>query len=447
MKKYFFRLTLFNLILSCFFITSCKKNSLFYGSFLEENVQLVPIDSARKVAVNFNPSIFFDVNNTSNNSSFRSSLTGNNTVKDVFIIKDHKGIPAIYIFNFYNNNGFLFVSADYQVAPILAFFERGEFKKDTVPSAIIEWAGKMIKNIETLRAGLHSNSINSKIIWKDYFNQKRKSNLSRIGNSPSPNIVAPPPPTDPCQSDPNYYSSTTRTVGPLLPITWGQDCSYNNLCPNNNCNDCSSNAVTGCVATAMSQIIRFWQPNNSYNYNYTSMPSTSGNGEVQRLMHDAGVTVSMNYGCAVSGGSAADGADVPPALKNNFGFSSANRSTYGTASYMNVQSNIGAHWPVLLEGCNDQTNIFLGIWYSYQNCHEWVCDGYQETDVVFCMNNQSVSEGFLYFHMNWGWHEVNVSNDYNGWFAFNNWTITGAGQNNSNLDFKYAQDMVTEIHP
>lgn len=54
---------------------------------------------------------------------------------------------------------------------------------------------------------------------------------------------------------------------------------------------------------------------------------------------------------------------------------------------------------------------------------------------------------YLYFHMNWGWHEIDPMNtDYNGWFAFSDWTIPGAN-NGSNLNFQYAQDMVTEIHP
>lgn len=258
----------------------------------------------------------------------------------------------------------------------------------------------------------------------------------------------PPPPPNPCLSNPDYSTSTTQTVGPLLPVTWGQDCSYNNLCPNLNCSgDCSTLAVTGCVATAMAQVIRYWSPNNEYNYNYASMPVSSGNGEVQRLMYNAGRNVDMRYSCAVNGGSWTYGINVPNALKNEFGFTSANRSSYNDASWLNVQTNLSYHWPVLLEGCNDKTNEFLGIWYSYQNCHEWVCDGSQETDVTFCMNGNPVSEEYLYFHMNWGWHEVGVVNDYNGWFAFNNWTITGAGQNNSNLNFQYAQDMVTEIHP
>jgi hypothetical protein len=128
----------------------------------------------------------------------------------------------------------------------------------------------------------------------------------------------------------------------------------------------------------------------------------------------------MNYGCAATGGSSADGGNVPGALKNYFGFSSANRSSYGLSSYETVQNNLQNNWPVLLEGCNDETNVFLGIWYTYNDCHEWVCDGYNEANIAFCYNGELSGETLLYFHMNWGWHEIWGGSDYNGWFAFGN---------------------------
>jgi hypothetical protein len=194
----------------------------------------------------------------------------------------------------------LFVSADYQLRPILAFIEYGEFKKDTVPSGLIQWANKTINNIEIVRKGLYDNSKSAKITWKIYLNQN--TNVSSNKAIPAPN---------PCQSNPNYYVETSQTVGPLLPVTWGQSCSYNDLCPDLTCNDCNTEAETGCVATAMAQVIRYWQPTNSYSYNYTSMPATSGNNEAQRMMVDIGRSVSMNYDCGANGGSSASGGDVP----------------------------------------------------------------------------------------------------------------------------------------
>lgn len=54
--------------------------------------------------------------------------------------------------------------------------------------------------------------------------------------------------------------------------------------------------------------------------------------------------------------------------------------------------------------------------------------------------------------MNWGWHETTSNppynfTDHNGWFGFDNWNISGAGQGGSGLNFKYADEMVASIHP
>ncbi|MBC7588896.1 MAG: C10 family peptidase [Chitinophagaceae bacterium] len=170
------------------------------------------------------------------------------------------------------------------------------------------------------------------------------------------------------------------------------------------------------------------------------MPNASGNAEVQRLMRDAGRNVAMDYGC---GGSSADGSLVPTALKGGYlwypfsvpgyGFTSADRSSYGVSSYITVVNNLTHRWPVLLEGCASRKKGWLFFW-KYSTCHEWVCDGYNQT------SNRCY--GYLQFHMNWGWHEQGLTNDHNGWFAFNNWYIPGR-----NLNFQYGQDFTYNIHP
>lgn len=453
MKLRILKFTLVGLVSTIIIFVACQKKYFFDKSVSTEKTQLVSLDTARYIAVHFNPISFFHADDTTNHSPIRSLLDGNNKIEDYTTIYDSKEVPALYVFNFAHDKGFIFVSADYQLRPVLAFIETGNFKKDTVPSGIIQWATKTINNIEIVRSGQYDNSKVARAAWKNYFYENQRLDLPNNDTASSvPSIQEPPPSTDPCESNPDYYTSNTTTVGPLLSVTWGQDCSYNNLCPDKMCDDCSSNSVTGCVATSMAQLIKFWHPSNSFNYNYSLMPTVYGNSEVQRLMHDAGLQVNMNYGCAATGGSSAYGSNVPGALISNFGFSSASRSNYTATSYITVKNNIANNWPVLLEGCNDRTNIFLGIWYTYQNCHEWVSDGYQQTDVTFCSNGSSVSESYLFFHMNWGWHET-ISNppynysDYNGWFAFDNWNISGVGQNGSDLNFRYANSMVTDIHP
>ena len=165
------------------------------------------------------------------------------------------------------------------------------------------------------------------------------------------------------------------------------------------------------------------------------MPNNSGNSEVQRMMRDAGNSVGMTYECTASG---ADDYKVNEALKNTFNFSSVegptwlHQSNYSAGSYLTVKSNLDNNWPVMLGGYTSRTNVFLGIFYTWQEGHLWVCDGYMET--------QDACYSYLSFHMNWGWHEIGFGNDFNGWYAFNLW-------NPNNRNFKYAQDYIYNIHP
>jgi hypothetical protein len=85
---------------------------------------------------------------------------------------------------------------------------------------------------------------------------------------------------------------------------------------------------------------------------------------------------------------------------------------------------------------------FIINWYTnYSDCHEWVCDGAQESTYYICSGG-IVSETYLYFHMNWGWHEVFGGDDHNGWFGFDSWNIPGI-----NWNFQYAKHATTNIHP
>ena len=169
-------------------------------------------------------------------------------------------------------------------------------------------------------------------------------------------------------------------------------------------------------------------------YNYATMPATAGNNAVQALMRDAGNSVSMQYGC---NGSGAYVQDVVPALKNVFGYSSANCWSYSNTSYNQgygrVKDNINNYnLPVILAGSDNAAGG-----------HQWVCDGTLSTTYFFgnCGTGNS-SASYLSFHMNWGWHEQNIATDYNGWFAFDNWTIYGL-----NYNFQYSKYGITEIHP
>ena len=241
---------------------------------------------------------------------------------------------------------------------------------------------------------------------------------------------------------PMYSSSNIPdSVGPLLTTTWDQGQYYNALCPEDT-NGPAGHAYTGCVATAMAQIINYWgypvhgRGFHSYNisnldpnsmcslnnlsgygtlyadyenttYDYANMPNSldvnSTLQEVQavaKLMYYCGVGVNMFYDANSSG---AYEEDIRGALISYFGFSSslgyANRYQYTNVEWEDsLRSNINRYEPVIYTG----TNSF--------SAHAFVLDGYNQA-------------GF--FHFNFGW-----SGSCDGWFlttaidvnfGFNNW--------------------------
>ena len=216
------------------------------------------------------------------------------------------------------------------------------------------------------------------------------------------------------------------TIGPLLTTTWDQLPYYNNLCPNGP----NGQAVTGCVATAMGQVMKYWNwpdtgaGSHSYiddtyglqsadfgatSYDWEHMPdylndsstSTEVNA-VATLLYHCGVAVNMHYGNATQGSGATHettGSLTFPcaenALRNNFKYS-PNLRNIVRVKFTDDE------WAALLKNEIDHLRpiLYSGLDpYSYVG-HEFICDGYDTT-------------GF--FHFNWGW-----SGDDDGFFSLGN---------------------------
>jgi Peptidase C10 family/Spi protease inhibitor len=436
MKKRNLKFAMVLSTLTVLIFSSCQKT----GTVNQD----LPIESLVTKEVAFEVAKVFDAKRLENNDktvNFKNTVQavkadGSNEVLNEFTFYDKNKIPAFYVVNLKENLGFVIVSGDYNLRPVLAYIDKGIFDNKNVPEGFKDWINKTTENIEVVRAGLYDNKKEASLAWNRYI--KESNVTSGILLKPAP--IEP----DPCNPPPE---PSTITVGPLLTSTWGQSCTYNNLCALNqnfnctNCNLTNVRPVTGCVATAMAQVIGFHQfPNN---YAYATMPTNQGNNAVQQVMRDAGNSVPMNYGCASSGVPTSQISSVATAYKNTFGYSSANFWNYSNTSYNQgygrVRDNIfNYHWPVLLAG-QDVNNNSAG--------HMWVCDGASSTTYYFCPSGgYNTSASYLMFHMNWGWHEEWMNGtsvtDFNGWFAFDNWNIPGA-----NLNFYYAKKGISEIHP
>ena len=197
-------------------------------------------------------------------------------------------------------------------------------------------------------------------------------------------------------------------VSPLLSSTWNQSSPYNDLAPLYN--ETGGRCVTGCVATAMAQVMYYhkhpeigtgshsylWVCTNPVGksatlsanfgqtvYNWSSMLDTyksytpQQGAAVATLMYHCGVSIEMGYGKS----SGAYTEKVPAALNTYFGYDpnyQRIRKDMYPADSLNriIAAELQANRPVLVSGSNDEGG------------HAFVCDG--------CDNKG-------YFHINWGW--------------------------------------------
>ncbi|HXB39279.1 MAG TPA: C10 family peptidase [Bacteroidia bacterium] len=309
------------------------------------------------------------------------------------------GTPLYYVFGF-PTTGFIIISADDAAHPIIGYSTTGNYVTPDKNSTIGHWMEirkKELASIPVLNAQ-PNNEINRE--WAGDFTTAASY---RQGNQ-----------------------SVAASVAPLCQTTWNQNggggVPYNNLCP--------GGSVTGCVATAMSQIMRFWSypamgtGSSSYTagsygtlscnygattYNWSNMPLNSSNADVALISYQTGVSVEMNYSPSGSGAYVITG-DNPVCAQASF----VNYFNYdpNTIQGLYRSSYTDPNWIALLEN-----ELTAGRPVQYvgsdpnQGGHTWVCDGFDAS------NN---------FHMNWGW---GGSDD--GFFSINNLLTTNGGFNPS----------------
>ena len=234
---------------------------------------------------------------------------------------------------------------------------------------------------------------------------------------------------------------TTDIVSPLLTTRWGQNesndylnmavCNAYNYYVTETDNSCTcgvpQKCPTGCVATAMAQIMKYWNypvwmPDKAEQFDWCNMPNelfysnnpnyTVERNAIARLMRDCGSAVNMRY-CNNGCKSVASDTAVPGALKsfgysNDVTFKKKGLNTYWLSM---LKNNLDNGYPVYYRGQDDN-----GL-----DAHAFVCDGYRSD------NN---------FHFNWGW---------NGNFNVTWWTIDQLYPNYHSYNSKQAA--VFNIHP
>ncbi len=337
----------------------------------------VSVESAKKVAINY----FTHQNSRAISPNF-----------NVEVVKEG-GVPLFYVFNF-EPIGFVIVAADDAVIPVLGYSFESNFDLNLLPENAKGWFDGYKVQI--------NNIVNSRLD-----NSITKKEWTRI--------------------EANRFSPNRSSVAALCTTKWDQGKYYNAACPSDASapTDNDGRVYTGCVATAMAQIMKYNNypasgiGNHSYThptygiqsvdyaastYNWSAMPSnvTSPNAEVAKLMYHCGVSVNMNY--AVDG-SGAQSSRVPNALISLFGYSP-------TAEMKEMSDFSASGWISLLKSELDAARPMYYAGDDGVAGHAFVCDGYDATDK---------------FHFNWGWSGYG-----NGFFAIGSLNPEGSTFNQGN---------------
>jgi len=334
----------------------------------------------------------------SNNGAKSSQLTD---------ISKEAGFPNLFIFT--TENSFVVMAADDCVQPILGYSLTGTFVAKNMPDNVRGWLQGYNDEIQWgIDHQVRANSETAKQ-WKDLTEGNAKAGRA------------------------------TAVVDNLLTTIWDQDPYYNDMCPYDS--QAGELTVTGCVATAMAQIMRYWEHpihgtgSHSYThptygvlsanfgnttYNWDNMPKyiNSANNDIAQLMYHCGVSVDMDYDIASNGGSGAVTAYVVNALTEYFDYQSC---TYRSKAYYE------ANWVNMLK-----TELDAGRPLQYNGRgpgggHSFVCCGYDSNDN---------------FYFNWGWSGRN-----DGFYALNNLVPGSGGSGGAGYNFTQDQAAIFGIQP
>ena len=347
--------------------------------------------------------------------------------------------PAVFVFNS-TDEGFVLVSAEDNARAVLGYSDEGTFDANNIPENMQFWLKMYADEMAAYPQPL----------------PKGKGVIPRkvIGEEANRREVIKHPKNQQIFRGPRWREAMRReaeeeaypTIAPLLGETiWGQGEPFNNKCPQIG----NERAVTGCVATALSQIMYVHKyptkgigshsyttetegltisanfGNTTYDWanmipNYKGSYTTTQANAVATLMHHVGVAADMDY---TVDGSGAVSSIALAAMTEYFGYNKAINIL--PKDFMKeedilqeVASDLQLGHPVYVSGSTVN-----------QEGHAFVCDGMQ-------------SDGYL--HINWGWNGMA-----NGYFALSALApeVQGTGGSASNLAFTEGVCIYSNIKP
>ncbi|MBQ0057486.1 MAG: C10 family peptidase [Bacteroidales bacterium] len=299
-----------------------------------------------------------------------------------------------YIFSRGENLGYVIVSGDDCLPEILGYTETGNYDESQLPPALKDMLASWQELVEKAQA--------------------TKTNTPR-----------------PARPMLNAQAESRQSIQPLTTSHWHQSGPYNDLCPNRDDNGAKS--MTGCVATAISQILYYWRKDlpdtllattptygmDGYSHASVTLSIPKGtpikwdlmldsyngapaeyNEAVATMVYAVGTASHLEY--SIEGGTATSGhiEDIPQAISTYFGMNGgwvAYRTNYSQEAWTQlIYDELAKGRPVMYTGVNSSSGGHAVYIDGYQKSNDLMRfnfgwggqgDGYYTTTLETGMNN------------------------------------------------------------
>lgn len=369
----------------------------------------------------------------------------------------------VYVVSFGNDAGYAFFAGDKRAGGLLGFVGEGNFDADTDNPGLRFTYGCMTQyvasEIERME-GLRGDSL---------YTAMAEQYAPLVSDKPQTKVYMPVfngiewiwTEVDNAEQRPEEYVYSWEIHQPeLLKTYWGQGFPFNRIINQ----VYNNNYKTGCVTTAVAQIMNYHQYphviegttmnwNSYWNYNdewslaNTINPNDPSLDNMGQLFYILTKSNHLNISLGQSSSSGKD-KDVPPTLRG-FGYNTSWVLDYNLST---VVSNIHKNRPVYL-AANDPTS----------GGHAWVADGsayacdtvirktvyyYQGNEVGYSLEKGAVN-GRSYIHCNWGWYDrptAAPSDRSYQWFSGNIFNPVNK-EEGGRYNLSHDQKMIVDIYP
>ncbi len=153
-------------------------------------------------------------------------------IKSIFSFSPDNDVATMHIIN-YEGNGFIIVSGDKRITPVLAYSDDSTFPTDgqLIPAGLSLWLQEIHDGVSNIRKGKQKQSNRVKKQW-DEFSSKNVYGFRSISASARIDSMIT---IGDCNNGDSGYTSYVQ-VNPLLSTRWNQGDPYNDALPYGNCN-------------------------------------------------------------------------------------------------------------------------------------------------------------------------------------------------------------------